>query len=310
MSGRENPMDIVFIINPIAGNGAALKKWRKFSKTVDFPHEQFVTRFSGHAFQLVEQLKQRERETLVIGFGGDGTMREVAAAAAGSRHLYVASVPGGSGNDFARTFSCFSTAQEISGFLASPKGQWTDIGQVDIHPERLFASSSGIGFDAAVAQGVNQSRIKQWLNKVGLGKLAYLIFVVTSLFTFKRFSLTIEMDGAVYQYDDVWLATISNQPYFGGGMKISPHSSINDGQLEVTVVHRLPRLKLLAVFGTVFSGSHTKFPEVVQLSGKHFSLAVDRPVPRHMDGDDAGMADAQKKLDFCVSAKQWQQAKL
>ncbi|MDE4083953.1 diacylglycerol kinase family lipid kinase [Planococcus maritimus] len=303
-------MDIVFIINPIAGNGTALKKWRKFSKTVDFQHEHFVTRFSGHAFQLVEQLKERERETLVIGFGGDGTMREVAAAAAGSRHLYIASVAGGSGNDFARTFSCFSTAQEISDFLTNPKGQWTDIGQSGIQPEQLFASSSGIGFDAAVAHAVNRSRIKQWLNKFGLGKLAYLIFVVTSLFTFKRFCLTVEMDGSVYHYDDVWLATVSNQPYFGGGMKISPHSSIYDGQLEVTVVHRLPRLKLLAVFGTVFSGSHTKFREVVQFSGKNFSFTVNHPVPRHVDGDDAGMVDAEKKLEFRVSAKQWQQAKL
>lgn len=303
-------MDIVFIINPIAGNGTALKKWRKFSKTVDFQHEHFVTQFSGHAFQLVKQLKERERETLVIGFGGDGTMREVAAAAAGSRHLYIASVPGGSGNDFARTFSCFSAAQEISIFQANPKGQWTDIGQSGIQPEQLFISSSGIGFDAAVAHAVNRSRIKQWLNKFGLGKMAYLIFVVTSLFTFKRFCLTVEADGAVYQYEDVWLATVSNQPYFGGGMKISPHSSICDGQLEVTVVHRLPRLKLLAVFGTVFSGSHTKFPEVVQFSGKNFSFAVNHPVPRHVDGDDAGMVDAEKKLEFRVSAKQWQQAKL
>lgn len=303
-------MEIVFIINPTAGNGAALRKWRKFSETIDFPYEQFVTRSPGHAFQLVEQLKQRERKTLVIGFGGDGTMREIAAAAAGAEQLFIASVPAGSGNDFARSFSCFSKAQEIGRFLACPRGMLTDIGQVGVQPEQLFASSAGIGFDSAVAHAVNHSRMKRWLNKFGLGKLAYLIFVVTTLFAFKKFRLTVAADEALYHYEDVWLATVSNQPYFGGGMKISPNSSVHDGQLELTVVHRLPRLKLLAVFGTVFSGSHTKFPEVVQFSGKHFSLAVDRPVPRHVDGDDAGMADAQETIEFCVSAKQWQQAKL
>ncbi|MDE0583777.1 diacylglycerol kinase family lipid kinase [Planococcus sp. A6] len=303
-------MEIVFIINPTAGNGAAFRKWRKFSETIDFPYEQFVTRSPGHAFQLVEQLKQRERKTLVIGFGGDGTMREIAAAAAGAELLFIASVPAGSGNDFARSFSCFSKAQEIGHFLACPRGMLTDIGQVGVQPEQLFASSAGIGFDAAVAHAVNRSRTKLWLNKFGLGKLAYLIFVVTTLFTFEKFRLTVESNEAMHHFEDVWLATVSNQPYFGGGMKISPHSSVHDGQLELTVVHGLPRLKLLAVFGTVFSGSHTKFPEVVQFSGKHFSLAVDRPVPRHVDGDDAGMADAQEPLRFRVSAKQWQQAKL
>ncbi|RLJ82096.1 diacylglycerol/lipid kinase family protein [Planococcus citreus] len=303
-------MEIVFIINPTAGNGAAFRKWRKFSETIDFPFEQFITRSPGHAFQIVEQLKARARKTLVIGFGGDGTMREIAAASAGTELLFIASVPAGSGNDFARSFSCFSTTQEISRFLANPRGLLTDIGQVGVQPEQLFASSSGIGFDAAVAHAVNRSRTKLWLNKFGLGKLAYLVFVVTTLFAFKKFRLTVESSGTVYHYEDVWLATVSNQAYFGGGMKISPNSSVHDGLLELTVVHRLPRLKLLAVFGTVFSGSHTKFPEVVQFSGKHFSLAVDRPVPRHVDGDDAGMADAQEPLEFCVSATQWQQAKL
>ncbi|MEZ0479816.1 diacylglycerol kinase family protein [Planococcus sp. SSTMD024] len=306
----ENTMDIVFIINPTAGNGAALRKWRQFSETIDFPYEQFVTASSGHAFQLVEQLKERQRKTLVVGFGGDGTMREIAAAGAGDELLFIAVVPAGSGNDFARCFSCFSMAEEISHFLACPAGLPTDIGQVGGIPGQLFASSSGIGFDAAVARGVNRSRMKLWLNKVGLGRLAYLIFVVTTLFSFKKFHLTVESDEALFHYEDVWLATVSNQPYFGGGMKISPHSSVHDGKLELTVVHRLPRLKLLAVFGTVFSGSHTKFPEVIQFSGNHFSLTMDRPVPRHVDGDDAGMANAHETLEFRVSSKQWQQAKL
>lgn len=303
-------MDIVFIVNPTAGNGAALRKWHKFSGAADFPYEYFLTHSAGHAFRLVGKLAERRRKTLVIGFGGDGTMREIAAAAAGAELLYIASVPAGSGNDFARSFSCFSGAQQISRFLACPAGVLTDIGQVGVRPEQLFASSSGLGFDAAVAHAVNHSRMKPWLNKLGLGNLAYLIFVVTTLFAFKKFNLTVESDGALYHYEDVWLATVSNQPYFGGGMKISPRSSAHDGQLELTVVHRLPRLKLLAVFGTVFSGSHTKFPEVKQFSGRHFALAVDRPVPRHLDGDGAGMADAQGKLEFRVSAKQWQQAKL
>ena len=303
-------MKIIFIINPAAGNGAALAKWRKFSATIDLPHEAFITQSSGHAFQLVNRLKAQPGQYLVIGFGGDGTMREIASAAAGTSDLFIAAVPAGSGNDFARTFSCFSNAQEIQRYVESPAGLATDIGQVTGAAEQLFASSSGIGFDAAVAQAVNHSRIKRWLNKARLGKLAYFIFVIKTLFTFKKFSLTVEVGDAVHHFEEVWLATVSNQPYFGGGMKISPHASPHDGQLELTIVHRLPRLKLLAVFGTVFSGSHTKFQEVVQFSGKHYTLAVDRPVPRHIDGDDGGMASAKEQLEFRVSAKQWQQAKL
>ncbi|MBT2582560.1 diacylglycerol kinase family protein [Planococcus sp. ISL-109] len=303
-------MNIVFIINPQAGNGAALSAWHKFAKKIGFDHEQYVTEYPGHALKLVEAFKERQQDMLVIGFGGDGTMREITAAAAGSEQLTVASISAGSGNDFARTYGCFRYAAEIQQYLQQPQAIETDVGEVVGDPRQLFASSSGIGFDAAVSQAVNASHMKQWLNKIRLGKLSYFIFVVSTLLTFQTFRLTVESNGEQVHFDDVWLATVSNQPYFGGGMKISPQSKTDDGVLELTVVHRLPRLKLLAVFGTVFSGSHTRFQEVVQLSSRSFLLSTDRAVLRHIDGDDAGVSAAHEKLEYRVAEEKWRQAKL
>lgn len=303
-------MNIVFIINPHAGNGAALSAWRRFSKEIDFEYEQYVTDYPGHALKLVEAIKARQQQTLLIGFGGDGTMREITAAAAGSELLIVASIAAGSGNDFARAYGCFRNTPQIQRFLQQPQSRDTDIGEVRGDQPQLFASSSGSGFDAAVSHAVNRSRLKRALNKIRLGKLSYLLFVVSTLLTFQTFRLTVESDGERFDFDDVWLATVSNQPYFGGGMKISPHSKTDDGILELTVVHRLPRLKLLAVFGTVFSGRHTRFQEVVQLSSRNFKLSTDRAVPRHVDGDDAGWSIAHHPLEYRVAEKRWRQAKL
>ena len=298
-------MKTVFIINPVAGNGRALKKWRRFKKTIRFPFEQVVTQFPGHASEIAAGYRDQQQAVLLIGFGGDGTLREIIAGAAGAKRLIVGSVSAGSGNDFARAYGTFKDAQAIEQFLENPFSRREDLGEFSDGTAFQFVSSSGIGFDAAISIAVNRSFIKKKLNQLGLGKLVYLLYVIRMFLKFEKFTLTVETGGTTTIYRDVWLATVSNQPYFGGGMKISPTSKTDDGLLELTVVHHISRLKLLLVFGTVFSGAHTRFKELSQTSGSEFGLSTDKPVCRHVDGDDAGMSPQNEKLIYTVSQQNW-----
>ncbi|HSJ36694.1 MAG TPA: diacylglycerol kinase family protein [Planococcus sp. (in: firmicutes)] len=298
-------MRTIFVINPVAGNGNSMKKWQKFKEQIQFPYELAVSRSSGHATGLVKELRSSPDPVLVIGFGGDGTLREVIAGAAGAPQLIVGSVAAGSGNDFGRGFHSFANAEEISAFLENPTSSPKDLGEFIDGEAYQFVSSSGIGFDAEISVKVNRSKVKRWLNRIGLGKLVYFVYVIITLLRFRLFCLTVEQDGKTVTYDNVWFATVSNQPYFGGGMKISPHSIVDDGILELTVVNRLSRLKLLLVFGTVFSGKHLRFKEVHQLTGTEFLLTADRPVYRHVDGDSAGRTPESRSIRYTVSKSDW-----
>ncbi|MFD1030349.1 diacylglycerol/lipid kinase family protein [Metaplanococcus flavidus] len=298
-------MRTIFVINPVAGNGNSMKKWQKFKETIHFPYELAVSRYSGHATELVRELHNSPDPVLVVGFGGDGTLREVIDGAAGAPQLIVGSIAAGSGNDFGRGFHSFADAGEIATFLANPESTRKDLGEFVDDKTHHFVSSSGIGFDAEISVMVNRSRIKRWLNRIGMGKLVYFLYVVITLLRFRLFCLTVELEGETVHYDKVWFATVNNQPYFGGGMKISPHSVADDGILELTVVNRLSRLKLLLVFGTVFSGKHLRFKEVHQLQGKKFSLAADRAVYRHVDGDSAGRTPGNRSIPYYVSKNEW-----
>lgn len=304
-NGRSQ-MRTIFVINPVAGNGNSMKKWLAFKETIRFPFELAVSRYSGHATVLVKELHHSPEPVLVIGFGGDGTLREVVAGAAGADKIIVGSIAAGSGNDFGRGFHSFADAAEIAAFMADPGTCTNDLGEfMDGDQARYFVSSSGIGFDAEISVLVNRSKLKRWLNRIGMGKIVYLLYVIITLLRFRLFSLTVERDGEIVQYDKVWFATVSNQPYFGGGMKISPHSVVDDGILELTVVNRLSRLKLLLVFGTVFSGKHLKFKEVHQLKGSEFLLTADRSVYRHVDGDGAGSTVDNHPVSYSVSKHKW-----
>ena len=297
-------MKTVFIINPLAGNGRALKKWRRFEKTIRFPYEHIVTQFPKHAIEIAAGYREQQ-SVLLIGFGGDGTLREIVVGAAGAKGIIIGSVAAGSGNDFARAYGTFKDAQAIGRFLEQPFFRREDLGEFADGTGAQFVSSTGIGFDAKISIAVNRSSIKKKLNQLGLGKLVYFLYVIRTFLTFEKFSLSVETDGASTVYEDVWLATVSNQPYFGGGMKISPSSKTDDGLLELTVVHRISRLKLLLVFGTVFSGAHTRFREVRQTSSQEFRLSTDKPVCRHVDGDDAGMSPPNEIVVYAVSLQKW-----
>jgi diacylglycerol kinase (ATP) len=298
-------MKVVFIINPAAGNGNALKKWQRFKQTIRFPYKAVFTEACGHATEWVKALHASKEAMLIIGFGGDGTLREIIAGAAGAKHLIVGSVAAGSGNDFGRSYTSFKDADAIYQYLSGPNFVEEDLGEFSDGAVHRFASSSGIGFDAEISVLVNRSPAKKWLNKIGAGKIVYLLYVIKTLMKFEQFQLTVENGNEKAIYGNVWFATVSNQPYFGGGMKISPSSKTGDGLLELTVVHNLSRLKLLFIFGTVFTGAHTRFKEVVQMSGPEFRLSADKIVFRHVDGDEAGTTPENKTVAYAISKQHW-----
>lgn len=301
-------MKTIFVINPAAGNGKSLAKWNRFKKGLAFPYEALLTEYPGHATDMVRNLHSIEEPCLIIGFGGDGTLREIIAGAAGAANIVVGSVPAGSGNDFGRGFYSFRDGRDIGRFIGNPVFSKEDLGEIKSPAPFRFVSSSGIGFDAEISVLVNRSAAKKMLNRIGAGKLVYLMYVVRTLVGFGKFGLTVRHGGTETVYRDVWFATVSNQPYFGGGMKISPKSRTDDGLLELTVVHGISRLKLLLVFGTVFTGSHTKFKEVVQMSGESFLLTADREVYRHVDGDAAGRTSAGQEVEYAISEDYWKAA--
>lgn len=301
-------MKVSFIINPLAGNGKAERKWQVFKEGLDFPYEYFMTKAVKDATVIAKNVScVNQQNHLIIAFGGDGTVHEVIEGLLDSKVSIVGVVGAGSGNDFGRGYVSFKTPSEINDYVRSKKNHLQmDIGIIQSeHQPYHFVNNAGLGFDAFVAFKVNQSPFKKWLNQFGLGKLTYTYFVIYTLLTFKRFNLSISTKSGHQEFKNVWFATVSNQPYFGGGMKISPSSNPSDGLLELTVVHDLSRLKLLVVFATVFFGTHTMFKEVYQIQASSFVLSTDTSVYRHTDGEFAGLSEPFIADEFNVQQGKW-----
>lgn len=303
-----------FIVNPNAGGGNCKKVWKQVEaklRTEKIDYQVFFTEYQGHGSYLSKKISDSYQSDVItiIAIGGDGTIHEVANGLKDKPDIPIGFIPAGSGNDFSRGYQVpKNPLQALENILTYRQGESKkfDVGHFESKDyEGIFTSSIGIGFDALIADVTNKAFYKRWLNKVNLGFLAYVITLLRLLFTFKPFDAQINIDNKAYSYENTWLIAINNIPYYGGGMKINPTASPEDGVLDVCVVNNLSKWKLLLLFLTVFNGGHIRLKEVTLLKGKNITIDTSRPVPFHTDGEVNGATpitiDVSPKRHFFIS---------
>jgi diacylglycerol kinase family enzyme len=118
----------------------------------------------GHATRFAQDAAHRGID-LVISFGGDGTLNEVATGVAGS-DTALGVLPGGSTNVFARTIGLpndpVAAATLLVAGLEDPEANIRPIGLGRVNG-RFFCFHTGIGYDAAVVRTVEtRASLKRW----------------------------------------------------------------------------------------------------------------------------------------------------
>ncbi len=225
------------------------------------------------------------REAAAIGHdlvacGGDGLAAMVAGVAADTgRRLAV--VPTGAGNDFARGLG-YDPKHPLDAFGALEHGhdRVVDLGRVN---GRWYTCVTASGFDAEA---------NRWANTVHRlsGTALYVAAVLRTLAVYKPHPFRLTVDGDAHEIK-AWLVAVGNGPAYGGGMKIAPAASLDDGLLDVTVVGEMNRLQMLVNFPKVFKGTHTSHPKVSTFRATRVELeSLDRAVPMdvYADGERVG----------------------
>ncbi len=286
-----------FIVNKTAGNGKGLRVWETMEtllKNRVVSYNVSFTEHTGHAGELMEQIDEN-RLTAVVVVGGDGTIHEVVNGLVGKK-VALGIVPAGSGNDLARSLGVpFDSIGALDRILAG------GVRSIDVPKvgEEYFISIAGLGFDGKVAQVTNKSRMKRFLNKVGLGGLSYVINIFNVLFTYKPLKVAITVDGEMNEYEDVWLVAVANLPYYGGGIMICPDARADDGLLDVCVVSGIGRWELLLVFPLAFKGKHVNHRHVTMLRGLSVQVTPENPLIMQCDGEIV----ESREMDFRIEMK-------
>ena len=268
------------IINPISGTGGRLMIARARAEQAaalllasGVEPDVFLTERGGHARELALSAVSHGAP-LVIAWGGDGTINEIASVLAfGPAALGV--VPSGSGNGLARELGIPFEPERALAVALGDRELLIDAGELD---GRLFFNIAGIGLDARVAHEFSAGGL------VRRGFARYLEITARELFTYQPDEHTIVTDG-VPQRERALLIAIANARQYGNGAIIAPEARVDDGRLDVVVVaYRSPVRALLQV-PRVFLGQIARVPGVTIRRATQVEITSARQVLYHVDGE-------------------------
>lgn len=283
----------IFIVNPIAGNGKAKKIYHSIRHLPVLRERTifYVTEYKGHIEEMMREIEEKnskgtEIELLFI-IGGDGTVHEVINSL--TQKIPISYIPGGSGNDFSRGINNYKQPQQIIKRAISERKEakyWLGTYKTDGGSLTKFVNSIGFGFDAAVVKRAKTLPIRKLLSMLRLNQLVYLFALLSELIHYKPLKMSIRYDDGEKEFSRVLFATVSNQPYMGGGMKVNPHATNNEHYFSILVVDSIPKWKVFLFFGTVFFGKHTMFKEVHTFQSSQVTITAQNKIPYQVDGED------------------------
>lgn len=266
-------MKYLFAINPVSGKGKAKIKMTELTKLLREKNIDFIL-YETQPYYYANDLKQviiKNNITHVFAVGGDGTAHEVLNAVVGL-DVYYGIIPFGSGNDFARVLNLPKKSEQVIEMIEKNDSITIDIGKVN---HRYFLNYVSFGLDVKILK----SSLKY--KKCFLGGASYPIALIDGLISYKCLPMVIND-----KKEDIYLTTIHNGKFYGGGMKINPFAEINDGLLDCCRVKKISRLKLLALFPSVYSGKHFKYKKIVNFESKRqFTIDIDGEVLTGIDGE-------------------------
>ena len=264
-----------FIVNPIAGKGKPIITEQYLSNHFnkkDFSVTVKYSEYKGHAIPLTEQ-SIKENASIIVACGGDGTINEVASCLVNT-NIVLGIIPIGSGNGLARNLKIPTNIEKAINNIKENSTIAIDVGKIN---DDYFFSNTGFGFDASVIKNYEASQDRSlWT------------YVMASIKSFKEYNkedeVEIEVNGAI-QMINPFLIFISNSNVMGYQMSLTPKASLQDGLLDVVMVPKLSKWKML-VFGVLMllkkpellkevSCFQTNSIHLLRKNGTHFQSQID-----------------------------------
>ena len=276
---------VAVIINPRAGGSRARRiapaertaLAERVGRRAGLDVRPLVTEGPGHGMELAKRALA-EGASLVVAWGGDGTVNEVAAVLAGSS-VPLGIVPGGSGNGLARELGLSRNPEVALATAFTAAERRIDAGVLG---GRVFVNVGGLGFDARIAARFNEAGGRRGLTD-------YLRLTVRELWRYRPAHYRIEHDGGRYTGAALIVAAANGRQY-GNGAWIAPRARPDDGRLDLVIVESTSPLGNLWRARRLFDRSLLEDPGVRSAQATTARVETDEPVELHVDGEPAGTA--------------------
>ena len=272
-------MKHLFIINPAAGSrdrtGEYTAQIRRLCEGLNF--EIRVSEGPGDCCRFAREAAQTEEEVRIYACGGDGTLNEVAAGAAGYPNAAVTAYSGGSGNDFVKLFN------EPKAFFDLERLLDAEVAEFDMIRCNgdLALNICSVGLDARIGTDVASYKRIPLLQ----GFRAYAASTVVNVVKGIAEHYIVEVNGETID-DEHTFVCVCNGRYYGGGFNPVPEADPADGWLDVLLVKKVSRVQVPVVIGKYKDGRYAELPQLVRhLRTKELKIRCDKASPINLDGE-------------------------
>lgn len=275
---------ILFFINPVSGTRSKIQLEKKIAKKClekNIGYEFLFTAEDGNYSFLREKIGRDEITDIVI-CGGDGSISPVTASVLNLK-VNIGIIPLGSGNGLALTAKIPRSVNKALEIIFTGKASSIDAFLIN---GKLSCMLCGIGLDAQVAYDFSLQK------KRGLStyiRQSFKNFLSASPYPFE---LKIKKTNF---HVDAFFICIANSNQFGNNFTIAPEASLSDGLLDIIVVKKMSKLRILwSVIKQMKAGKIRSYEEkkfhtkgILYFQTDTIKIINPRLAPLHIDGDRA-----------------------
>jgi diacylglycerol kinase (ATP) len=273
-------MSVTVIINPTAGGsrsslppGERVALVERGLRRRGLTGRIELTRAAGHGSELARRAVESGCP-LVVAWGGDGTINEVASQLLGTATT-LGVVRAGSGNGLARELRIPARPERALDIALAGRDRMMDAGEIEGRP---FLNVAGIGFDAAMAARFND------LGAERRGGCRYALLVARTFASYRASHYRLLVDGRQLEVDALVVA-IANLPQYGARVVIAPGARQDDGLLDVVVVGDRGTLGRVGLMPRLYDRTIHKAADVAIYKAATVSVETDQPILFHVDGE-------------------------
>ena len=230
----------------------------------------------------------------IVAVGGDGTVREVAAALSRSGpaadRVALGVVPTGTANLWSRTIGVHGDSLDVAADLAvdgpvrDSDLAWVTVTRADgTSRTHDVAVVAGVGMDAEAFAATDER------TKARLGWAAYFAALARRALG-DPVTVRLGLDSRPGEPEPVRTVLVGNCRVLPLGLPLMPTASMTDGRLDVLVIAPRTVVGWLGVAAGVLSRRRDGWTGMRTHRTRHVVIEVAQPTPVHVDGDPVGDA--------------------
>ena len=271
----------LFIINPAAGSynrtEEASEIIHKVCRARKLDYEIRVSTAPGECTRIAREACETGKELRIYACGGDGTLNEVAAGAAGFSNAAITVYSGGSGNDFVKLFDEPKAFFDLERLLDAQEATFDLIRCNDDFALNICS----VGLDARIAADMAKFKRIPMLH----GQRAYLASTAVNLFRGISEHSVVEIEGETFDADHTFIC-VCNGRFYGGGFNPIPEADPADGMLDVLLVKKLSRAQVPGAIGKYKNGRYKELDHLATYyQTDKVVIHCDKPTPVNVDGE-------------------------